>query len=567
MTREFVTREFALVALRGKVLIPRLCFIKPPQTPTVPCGPQRRSENLVVKKGNTMLAPTLRPIPMGSVSQGGISIVLVLCLAACVMVVGVEAYPATGHRIDKASVVPLTYLWPLPADRNIDNVGPALANATQMAIERGEEILANYSSVLHGIAIPTGLAVTFFGYFLLAPVLFLAAFVTGGGACFIAVNAILDDATPTEAWIAIGAMLLGGALFGFIAIRALPVGMFAVGAALGVIFASSVRTTLIADLFPKDPRAAFIGIAVTLGLILGLLAVFFQKQMLIFSTAYAGAYASVFGIGHLVGHFPTTDEISAAEKGKFSGWVVLYLAIAIGLGTAGMFFQFWLAQDRPMPDYAPYDRRRRRNSRRRHRYEQAPWDDGEDDDWGDGPYIERIPLPPRSNKSDVRIPPEEYEDRRRPVETVYVTVPKDSQHSSASASGNASVASWNSVQQAPSVFEAAPSNIRASSFGVNDDEPVDSSHKRKNHLPFSNRDDPDEQGNPFAQPFATSENSRPHEERDIRGGTIPQHPSLLGVGNADETSNDRIDGVGDASPAPLVNVPLENESEFSSIKV
>lgn len=195
----------------------------------------------------------------------------------------------------------------------------------------------------HGIAIPAGLAVTFFSYFLLAPVLFLA-FVTGGGASFIAVSTILDSGSPSgdavmsdpsAAWAAITAMLLGGALFGFLAIHALRIGMFAVGSVLGVIFAYALRQSVIPAIYPKDPQSAFIAVAVTAGLTLGLMAVFFR--------------------------------------------------IAAALGTMGMRFQFWLASDKPMPLYAPYDRRRRRrrygggSRRRSHRYHDP--DDYDMADW------------------------------------------------------------------------------------------------------------------------------------------------------------------------------------------
>lgn len=344
-------------------------------------------------------------------------------IALTVLLLGLATGPSFAHPVHlRESVkdfnarpiqIAISEFLTVPSQRGVDNIGPALANATQTALDHGRAILSNYTTVLHGIAIPTGLAASFFGYFLLAPVLFLAAFITGGGACFVAVSTVLEDESPTEAWIAIGAMLLGGALLGFIAMRALPVGMFAVGASLGVVFASSIRTTVIADLFPKDPRTAFIATAVTLGLILGLLAVFFEKHMLIFSTAYAGAFACAFGVGHFAGHFPTTQEISEAEKGHVNVWTVVYILAAIGVGTLGMMFQFWLARDKPMPEYAPYDRRRRR--RRVRRFDPGEWSD---DGWDDDVYVERVPLPPR-HKRHTSAPPQ-YADRHSPTDRVYV---------------------------------------------------------------------------------------------------------------------------------------------------
>lgn len=311
------------------------------------------------------------------------------------------------------------------SEHGVEDVGPALANATSSAIDQAQAILSNYTSVLHGVAIPAGLAVTFFGYFLLTPVLFIAAFIIGGGASFIVVSTILSDfapapssdddgsgdaqlTSPTSAWVSIGAMLFGGALFGFIAMRALPLGMFAIGAALGVIFSTTLRTTLLPALFPDDPHTAFIITAVVLGLLLGLLALAFQKHMLIFSTAFGGALAAVFGIAHFTGHVPSVQQLQQLEQGQLAdGWVFLYFAAALLLGLAGMAVQFRLGRDKDLPEYAPYDRRRRfpLRSRSRPQYRDPYWDDAASfDDWDDG-YDRRPPPPPPQQRRPPPPPP------------------------------------------------------------------------------------------------------------------------------------------------------------------
>ncbi|CAN8062350.1 unnamed protein product [Agarophyton chilense] len=279
--------------------------------------------------------------------------------------------------------------------QDVDNIAPAISNATASAIARANGILTRYSDTLRIIAIPTGISISFFGYFLLTPVLFLAAFVSGGGMCFIAVSSVLHEDTPAAAWISIAAMLLGGAMFGFVALKALTFGMFAVGAALGVILASCFKTTLVASAYPSDPELAFIIAASVLGLIFGLLAICLQKQMLIFSTAYAGSAAAVFGVGHFAGHFPTSDDLAEAEAGHLNAWLVVYILLALFIGTAGMLFQFWLAQNKPMPEYAPRDRRRRRRRVRSSSFD--TWSD-HDDDWADDVYVETVPLPATRRK-------------------------------------------------------------------------------------------------------------------------------------------------------------------------
>lgn len=294
-------------------------------------------------------------------------------------------FPTPSHSLP----TPL-YSLSLPETslHGVDDVGPAFANATTAGLAKAQAILTQYSDLLRIISIPTGIAVTFFGYFLLSPVLFIAAFVSGGGFCFIAVGAIIGEETPLAAWLSIASMLLGGALLGFIALRALNVGMFAVGAALGVVFASAVKASLIAQAYPKDPELAFKVVAVVCGLLFGLLALCLQKQMLIFSTAYAGSGACMFGIGHFAGHFPTSADLDKVEKGELDGWVLVYILATLLLGTGGMLFQFWLGKNKPMPTHAPHDRRRRRRRVRQYEPEEDDWSD--EGRWGEEVFFERM---------------------------------------------------------------------------------------------------------------------------------------------------------------------------------
>lgn len=272
--------------------------------------------------------------------------------------------------------------------------------------------------------------------------LFLAGFVSGGGACFVAVNAAIGDDTPAAAWIAIAAMLLGGALLGFLALRALNFGMFAVGAALGVVLASALKSSLIARAYPKDPQVAFYVAAVVCGLLFGVLAVCLKKQMLIFSTAFAGSCACMFGIGHFAGHFPTTTDITNVEQGKLDAWVLFYVVLTLALGTAGMFFQFWLGRGKPMPTHAPHDRRRRRRRVRQH--EADDWSDG-DDEWADEAYVERVPLPrgkqERAARPDLQT---DIRSNEHSFKADQMPLPRRSSYSQQS---------WSNVRSAPNAFD------------------------------------------------------------------------------------------------------------------
>lgn len=430
---------------------------------------------------------------------------------------------------------------------DVDNIGPAISNATATAIARANAILARYSDALRVISIPTGMAVSFFGYFLLAPVLFLAAFISGGGLCFVAVQAVLHETTPAAAWISIAAMLLGGAMLGFVALRALNFGMFAVGASLGVVLASCFKTTLIADAYPHDPELAFIIAAVSIGLAFGLLALCLQKQMLIFSTAYAGSAAATFGVGRFAGHFPTSEDLASAEQGNLSAWVVFYMLLALSIGTAGMLFQFWLARDKPMPQYAPRDRRRRRR-----RVRPASFDDwsDQDDDWASEVYVETVPLPRSQRKVSKQSSRAAVEQRPQVVlqQVANSQNPAELSAQLAQRSWNAASNSQNTVdsdlhqkQQSPSLgHTASPSSIvEAPNDHTTASEPSP-------HLKL---------------PLADS-HTEPKYVRSLR----PPADKLADIHSPLEPTESNTNVV-DRAPVSLVHLSLESDQESVPVKV
>lgn len=203
-----------------------------------------------------------------------------------------------------------------------------------------------------------GAVATFFGYFLLGPVLFTTAFLVGGGACFVAVRAALDSA-DFSAWVSVVAMLMGGGLFGFAAVKMLSVGMFAVGATLGVATSAALRVVLWSRLFPASPETGFIVGSCILGIIFGIISLTLRKKMLILSTAYSGSFGMFFGIGHFAGHFPTLKQLDQVEAGMFDPWAIFYISMAAIFGTAGMILQLSMTKDKVMPTRSPYSRHRR----------------------------------------------------------------------------------------------------------------------------------------------------------------------------------------------------------------
>lgn len=282
--------------------------------------------------------------------------------------------------------------------RALDDVATALTNATGSTFLHANALLTDYSDVLHAISLPFGLITSFFGNILVTPVLFTSAFLTGSAFIYVSLSALLSDlSADTTLWIATICALFGGAMLGFFATRLLPLGMFGIGAAFGVLLTSVFKNSqLLIRLYPADPKVAFYGTACVLGLLFGLLAMQIQTQMLMFSTAYLGGGLFSYGLGGFVGHFPDRGALEGVKRGDMEGWTLLYAGVMMGIGTLGWLFQMWLARDRRMVSYERVGRGGR-GGRRRRVVEVADWSD--ENEWLDEDYVERVPLPRRARRA------------------------------------------------------------------------------------------------------------------------------------------------------------------------
>lgn len=306
---------------------------------------------------------------------------------------------------------------------------------------------------------------TFFGYFLLGPVLFCTAFIVGGGACFVAVRAGMDG-TDSSAWLSVVAMLVGGGLAGFSAVKMLAVGMFAVGAAFGVALSAALKAVLWSRVFPNSPHAGFIFGSLVLGMTFGAIALTLRKKMLILSTSYSGAFATFFGIGHFAGHFPSLKQLNQVEEGMFDPFAILYLGLTALMGTAGMFLQLHLTKDKVMPSSAPYSRYRR-HRRVRTSSRGSAWSLGDEDEY-ERDLLAGERLQERSSRAVTR---------STHAEPVLDVIPKpvlapDQDTGNGSLAGTSRSGSWSAMSWATAKMSAAAdSNIRFGRTGVEECEP------------------------------------------------------------------------------------------------
>lgn len=321
-------------------------------------------------------------------ARASVGALLLLCTLSCAFGRFVHHYPVHLAEIRSEGAAKLFKVPPRRVVRAVDDVGPAVKNATEAALGSAKALLENYANTLRIVTIPGGIIVAFAGYFLLTPVLFVSGLLVGGGTAMVALRALLGDTNSVAVWVSVVIMLAAGVIVGLLAVKMLSVGMFAVGASLGVVLASALKPSVLGHVYPPNADVGFVLGAVVLGLIFGAISLHFQKQMLIFATAYGGAFAFFFGIGYFAGHFPTAEQLARAEKGQFEKWFVVYFLLTVFVGTAGAITQFRLAAKRPLV----HSHRRSRSSEHESRWNRQT----------DSNFEERLHLPKNEDVQDLK---------------------------------------------------------------------------------------------------------------------------------------------------------------------
>lgn len=182
-----------------------------------------------------------------------------------------------------------------------------------------------------------GLLSCFFGYRLFRFVLALFGFIIGA----LAASSIFgpSDTTPM-----VMAAILGGLIGAVVMLAAYFLGVALIGAGMGAFLANVIWTRIDGDPHPL--------VVILFSVAGALLATWLQRYVIIFGTAFGGAWTAIVGATALMGD-PTTLEAAAAGE----VWVAYPLNPAPGqnwvpwawfaLGVVGTIVQmFWTAGDR-----------------------------------------------------------------------------------------------------------------------------------------------------------------------------------------------------------------------------
>jgi len=181
-------------------------------------------------------------------------------------------------------------------------------------------------NMLIGLGILLGALQCFSGYRIFKAILGFMGFLLGG-----AVAGAIGFAISEEPLVALIAGIIGGVIGAALLVALYFVGVFCVGAFLGVVLA-----TVVSAAGQSEPQPVVLAIA---GLVGGVIALALQKVMIVLATAFGGAWNVAFGIAYFA-----TDAIDPKNIEQFfrSGGTLLYMVLLgwLLLGIVGVVVQY-----------------------------------------------------------------------------------------------------------------------------------------------------------------------------------------------------------------------------------
>lgn len=195
-------------------------------------------------------------------------------------------------------------------------------------------------------AIIAGVVLALFGTRYKRSTFFTMGFVAVGTFTFLAIDTMVDQNAPAHAWAPATGFFVAGLAGGLLCALLMNVGVFAVGASLGVVLAMVFQTALLHRV-QTNPQNLLLYIAMAVfGLLLGGLALKLRRPILIVATSYVGAFLATYGVGHFAGGLPSPFDLagaidSTASAGAASVPTVwwIYLGAIVLFGTAAAFVQ------------------------------------------------------------------------------------------------------------------------------------------------------------------------------------------------------------------------------------
>jgi len=173
-----------------------------------------------------------------------------------------------------------------------------------------KKFLGHYQQFVAGLAIAVGAVFAFAGYKYFNATLFLCGAAAAGFFSYVGAQTYYTSTgTTPNVGVMLGVTITLAVLFGLLTMYLRKVGTFLAGAAGGAsagIMVYSVCLSGLASPVDAVPQLYLYLTMSCLGVIGGVLALKIERLVLVLSTSLAGSLATIAGIGHFAGHFPTT---------------------------------------------------------------------------------------------------------------------------------------------------------------------------------------------------------------------------------------------------------------------
>jgi len=189
-----------------------------------------------------------------------------------------------------------------------------------------------------------GLFVCFFGLKMFRPTLFIAATVASFFLLLIFFFAVFVSYTTNDQVkiVLFLVAILPSLGVGWLILKAEKVGVFLLGAWLGVLGGFILYDALISH-FKPGTAVLYVVIGVC-GVAAGAIGVWLEKAIVIFSTSFLGAYATVRAVGQLIGDYPNEFMVvqNIEQTGSPDvGWqFYVYMVMIFLLAVFGCVFQY-----------------------------------------------------------------------------------------------------------------------------------------------------------------------------------------------------------------------------------
>ncbi|ETV95265.1 hypothetical protein H310_11169 [Aphanomyces invadans] len=198
------------------------------------------------------------------------------------------------------------------------------SNATDelSALSSRSSLGAVAPAIVYGISILGGVMLGIFGYRFVRAGFFAAGFTVG----LVVFFDIGTQAFQGESWVVAGSLVLsivGAILVALLALYLYRFGIAAMGVLAGIGFGAFLGSIFFIQLNAARPEIPMFISMASFGVLLGLVAFFEEKPVVILCTSFLGSFFIVLGAGNFIGQYPTPANIQS-----------LLLALRNGAGDA-----------------------------------------------------------------------------------------------------------------------------------------------------------------------------------------------------------------------------------------